>query len=85
MFSAQWDTRRKQHVLEHAKQIGNVRKTCRHFGIPRSLFYIWRGGFQRDGEAGLVQKRRLPRHRTTLRKDKVGEPFDKLRSCVVNT
>ena len=35
----------------------NIRKTCRHFGIPRSLFYVWRAAFERDGEAGLVNKR----------------------------
>jgi len=28
-------------VLEHAKKIGNIRKTCRYFGIPRSSFYRW--------------------------------------------
>lgn len=57
MSNAQRDIRRKQLVLEYAKQIGNIRKTCRHFGIPRSLFYVWRGAFEREGEAGLVNKR----------------------------
>ena len=34
MSNAQRDIRRKQQLLEYAKQSGNVRKTCRHFGIP---------------------------------------------------
>ena len=53
MSNAQRDIRRKQQVLEYAKQIRNIRKTCRHVGIPRSLFYVWRGAFQREEEAGL--------------------------------
>ena len=31
---AQHDIRRKRQVLDYAAQHGNVRKTCRHFGIP---------------------------------------------------
>ncbi len=56
MSKAQRDIRRKRQVLEYAAQHGNVRKTCRHFGIPRSLFYVWRGAYMREGEAGLVNK-----------------------------
>ena len=54
---AQHDIRRKRQVLDYAAQHGNVRKTCRHFGIPRSLFYLWRGAHTREGDAGLVNKR----------------------------
>ena len=50
---AQHDIRRKRQVLDYAAQHGNVRKTCRHFGIPRSLFYLWRGAHTREGDAGL--------------------------------
>jgi len=32
---------KRLRVLEHAKKIGNVRKTCRYFGISRSSFYRW--------------------------------------------
>ena len=52
MSKAQRDIRRKRQVLEHAARIGNIRKTCRHFGILRFLFYVWRGKYERDGEAG---------------------------------
>ena len=58
---AQRDIRRKRQVLEYAVRIRNIRKTCRHFGIPRSLFYVWRAAFERDGEAGLVNKRPVAR------------------------
>ncbi len=43
-------------VLEHAKEIGNIRKTCRYFGIPRSSFYRWKTAYDRNGELGLVNK-----------------------------
>ena len=45
---AQRDIRRKRQVLEYAVRIRNIRKTCRHFGIPRSLFYVWRGRSERS-------------------------------------
>jgi len=74
MSNAQRDIRRKQLVLEYAKQIGNVRKTCRHFGIPRSLFDVWRGAFERDGEAGLVNRRPVARsHPKTTRPEVVDQ------------
>ena len=72
MSNAQRDIRRKQQVLAYAKQVGNIRKTCRHFGIPRSLFYIWRGAFEREGEAGLINKRPIARsHPKTTRPEVV--------------
>ena len=55
--NAQRDIQQKQQVLARAEGIGNVRKTRRHFGIPRTLFYVWRGGYQREGVAGLMRKR----------------------------
>jgi transposase-like protein len=54
---AQQDIRRKTRALEHAAHTGNVRQTCRYFGIPRSLFYLWRAAYEREGEAGLVNKK----------------------------
>jgi len=47
---------KRLRVLEHAQITGNVRKTCRYFGIARSSFYRWKGAFDRDGESGLVNK-----------------------------
>ena len=34
-------------VLEHAQKTGNLRKTCRYFGIGRSSFYRWKSAFDR--------------------------------------
>ena len=44
--------RRKRRVLEHADESGNVAKTCRYFGIPRSSFYRWRNVYLEHGEDG---------------------------------
>ncbi len=57
MSKAQQDIRRKTRALEHAAQSGNVRQTCRYFGIPRSLFYRWRAAYEREGESGLINKK----------------------------
>ena len=50
---------KRLRVLEHAQKTGNVRKTCRYFGIGRSSFYRWKSAFDREGEAGLVNKPRV--------------------------
>lgn len=42
MSKAEPDIRRKARVFEYAERTGNIRKTCRHFGVPRSLFDVWR-------------------------------------------
>ncbi|MGW8325787.1 MAG: helix-turn-helix domain-containing protein [Desulfobacterales bacterium] len=34
--------RRKSRVLSYAKQIGNISKTCRYFGISRQTYYDWK-------------------------------------------
>ena len=46
MNKAQQDIRRKKRVLEHAARIGNVRKTCRYFGVARSGFYVWKKAYE---------------------------------------
>ena len=43
------EIRRKRRVLEHADESGNVAKTCRYFGIPRSSFYRWRNVYLEHG------------------------------------
>jgi len=51
---------KRLRVLEHAKITGNVRKTCRYFGIARSSFYRWKSAFDRKGkQPELVVLRRL--------------------------
>ena len=54
MNNDQGEVCRKFRFLEHADQSGNVRKTCRYFGIDRSSFYRWRDAYRNQGEAGLI-------------------------------
>jgi transposase-like protein len=58
MKSEEREIRRKRRVLEHAVESGNVAKTCRYFGVPRSSFYRWRNAYQEHGEDinALIQK-----------------------------
>ena len=60
MNKAQRDIRRKKRVLEHAARIGNVRKTCRYFGVARSGFYRWKKAYETDGDEGLINKKPCP-------------------------
>jgi len=36
------EVRRKLKILDHAKETGNVSKTCRYWGISRDTFYRWK-------------------------------------------
>jgi hypothetical protein len=36
----------KQGILDRAKELGNIAKTCCYFGIPYSLFYVWRSAYR---------------------------------------
>ena len=40
-----------------------VARTCRHFGISRTVFYRWKRRFDELGEAGLADRPRTP-HRS---------------------
>jgi len=60
MTQAQRDIKRKLKVLEHARETGNIAKTCRHFGISRQGFYKWRHAYEQFGEAGLINSRPCP-------------------------
>lgn len=46
------------HALHRAHQLGNVSATCRELGISRTLFYRWKGRFERYGADGLHPRRR---------------------------
>ena len=60
MNKAQRDVRRKKRVLEHAARIGNVRKTCRYFGVARSGFYVWKKAYETHGDEDLVNQKLCP-------------------------
>ena len=57
MKAEEREIRRKRRVLEHAVDSGNVAKTCRYFGVPRSSFYRWRNVYLEHGEEGLRCKK----------------------------
>ncbi len=48
MTNAEREVNRKLRILNHAEKSGNIAKTCRYFGIPRSLFYVWREAYPQD-------------------------------------
>ena len=52
MKAKEREIRRKKRILDHAVESGNVAKTCRYFGIPRSSFYRWRNVYLEHGEEG---------------------------------
>lgn len=56
------DIQRKLRILRHAEQTGDISKTCRHFGIGRASFYRWKAALQRQGEAGLANRKTAPRN-----------------------
>ena len=60
MSKAKQDIRRKLRVLNHAKKIGNIRKTCRYFGVSRAIFYRWKDAYGQFGEEGLINKKPCP-------------------------
>ena len=54
---------RKKRILEYAEACGNVVRACRHFGMSRSNFYIWRTAYRLHGDAGPVRKKPCPSSR----------------------
>ena len=57
---AQQDIARKLKVLNHAKEIKNIAKTCRYFGICRETFYKWKRAYEADGELALIDSKPCP-------------------------
>ena len=55
------EIKRKLRILKHAEYSGNIAKTCRYFGVARSVFYLWRDAYRELGEAGLKRKRPIPK------------------------
>ena len=56
----QQDIARKLKVLNYAKEIGNISKTCRYFGICRETFYKWKRACEAQGEAALIDSKPCP-------------------------
>lgn len=50
-------------VLRHVEEVThNVAKTCRYYGIGRTVYYEWYNRYQAKGEEGLRDKSRRPLH-----------------------
>jgi len=49
------------HVLQRAKELGNVSAACREAGISRTLYYRWRKQAALYGRDALYPQRRTPR------------------------
>jgi len=57
MTQAEREIRHKVRILKHAERSGNVSKTCRYYGVARSLFHIWKTKYELEGQAGLARKK----------------------------
>jgi len=62
MNDQQREVQRRLRVIKHAENLGNVRKTCRYFGLSRSTFYRWKSAYKKEGELGLTNKSTAPKH-----------------------
>ena len=57
---AEHDIARKLKVLNHAKEHGNISKTCRYFEICRETFYTWRRAYELGGNDALINNKPCP-------------------------
>ena len=73
------DVQRKLRIFQYAKEIGHVAKACRYFGIARASFYRWRELYKKDGEAGLINKKPIPKNPTNRTSSEVVEKVLHLR------
>ena len=58
----QSDIRRKLKVLNHAKELGNISKTCRYFGVSRETYYQWKRAYEAKGESALINSKPCPQN-----------------------
>lgn len=58
----QSDIRRKQKVLNYAKEINNISKACRYYGISRETYYQWKRAYEAEGEKGLINSKPCPQN-----------------------
>ncbi|UZS00029.1 IS481 family transposase [Chondrinema litorale] len=68
------DIRRKLKVLNYAKEIGNITKACRYFGISRETYYKWKRAYDQHGQEALINKKPCPENpklRTPIRIEKL--------------
>jgi transposase InsO family protein len=73
------ELQRKLRILRHAEQSGHTSKTCRYFGIGRASFYRWRAAYLRAGEAGLVNRKPIPKNNPNRTRPEIEEKVLHLR------
>lgn len=56
------DIRRRLRVLNYGKEIKNVSKACRHFGVSRETYYKWKRDYERYGEKALINSKPCPQN-----------------------
>lgn len=54
--------RRKLKVLSYGKEIGNVSKACRYFGVSRETYYQWKRACEQKGEKALINSKPCPQN-----------------------
>jgi transposase-like protein len=88
MTHDQREIHRKKRVLEYAERVGNINKTCRYFGVAKSIFYLWRERYRELGEEGLRSRRCGPHNHPNKTPDEVVEKILHLRRtylCLLRT
>lgn len=65
--------RRTVRIIRYVDEIGNISKACRYFGIPRSLFYVWRNVFRISGEEWLRCEKPIPENQPNQTPAEVSE------------
>lgn len=56
------DIRRKLKVLNDLENYGSVSKLCRHYGICRASYYVWKKAYETEGEKGLINNKPCPQN-----------------------
>ena len=56
------DIKRKLDVIKYAKEIGNISKACRHYGVSKNIYFKWLRRYQKEGEQGLINKKPCPQN-----------------------
>ena len=79
MTTDEREINRRRRILDHADESGNVAKTCHYFGIPRSLFYVWRNAYHQHGDEGLRRKKPVPKSHPNQTPDEIVEKILYLR------
>jgi transposase-like protein len=55
-------------ILRHVEEVtNNVAKTCRYYGVSRTVYYRWLEKYQKYGEEGLLDRSRRPRGQLILK------------------